>query len=59
MLIILALGLVNGVVGAAVAVGLPCAAPQLFTSDPTLWPHMRSVALQGVLALICCGVDVR
>jgi Na+-driven multidrug efflux pump len=56
--LLLTMGAINGALGSLVAVGLPCAAPQLFASDPALWVHMRSVWLPGVLALVCCGADV-
>lgn len=52
------LGAGSGVVGSLVAVGLPAAAPHLFTSNAALWPGMQSVGPQGVLAMLCCGVDV-
>lgn len=56
--LLVALGLASGAVGTVVAVGLPAVMPQLFTGTVALWPHMRSVQLQGVLAMLCCGVDV-
>ncbi|KAL4431117.1 hypothetical protein ABPG75_006373 [Micractinium tetrahymenae] len=56
--VLLLLGAASGVVGSCVAVGLPAAAPQLFTSNAALWGPMRSVGLQGVLAMLCCGLDV-
>ncbi|GAB4822804.1 hypothetical protein N2152v2_009850 [Parachlorella kessleri] len=56
--LLLAMGALSGLVGAMLATGLPGLRPDLFVADPALWPHMRSVGLQGVLALICCGIDV-
>ena len=44
--LIVALGALSGMVGAAVATGLPGLWPGLFVGDPALWPHMRSVGLQ-------------
>lgn len=52
------LGAANGILGAAVAVGLPLLVPQLFASDSALWGPMRSVGWQGTLAMLFCGVDV-
>lgn len=56
--LLVSLGAVSGVVGSLVAVGVPAVAPHLFTADPALWTHMRSVWLPGMLAMLCCGVDV-
>ncbi|KAI7844559.1 hypothetical protein COHA_001917 [Chlorella ohadii] len=56
--LLILLGAASGVIGSAVAVGLPAVAPQLFTANTALWPNMQSVQLQGVLAMLCCGVDV-
>lgn len=55
--VLLLLGAASGVVGSCVAVGLP-AAPQLFASNTALWGPMQSVGPQGVLAMLCCGLDV-
>ncbi|PSC76204.1 armadillo repeat-containing 8-like isoform B [Micractinium conductrix] len=56
--LLLLLGVASGAVGCAAAVGLPALAPQLFTANAALWEPMQSVALQGVLAMLCCGMDV-
>jgi hypothetical protein len=39
-------GTMSGLLGSVVAVGLPALLPQMFISDPSLWPYMRSVGLQ-------------
>lgn len=44
--LLILLGAASGVIGAAVAVGLPAVAPQLFTANAALWPNMQSVQLQ-------------
>lgn len=56
--VLLLLGAASGVVGSCVAVGLPALAPQLFASNAALWGPMRSVGVQGTLAMLCCGLDV-
>ena len=56
--LLMQLGMGSGVVGACVAAGLPAVAPHLFTSNPALWGHMRSVGPQGALAMLFCGIDV-
>ncbi len=44
--LLILLGAASGVIGSAVAVGLPAVAPQLFTANTALWPNMQSVQLQ-------------
>lgn len=56
--LLMGMGLASGLLGAAVAVGLPAAAPQLFTGDAALWGPMRSVQAPAMVAMLCCGADV-
>ena len=60
--LLILLGAASGVIGSAVAVGLPAVAPQLFTANTALWPNMQSVQLQvrsrAVLSADSVGLSI-
>jgi Na+-driven multidrug efflux pump len=51
-------GALLGVALSFVAVGIPTLLPFVLTSDSQLWPTMKSVWIQGLSAMLCCGLDV-
>lgn len=47
-----------GVVCSIIAVGIPTMFPWILTADATLWPIMKSIWVQGLVSMLCCGFDV-
>lgn len=56
--IVLALGLLDGLVFGAFTSLLPLLNPALFVQDAAVWPHMAQVAPQAFLSMFFCGVDI-
>ena len=57
-LALIACGACLGVLCSLISVGIPTIAPQLLTSDASLYPLMRQIALPALVAMLCCGFDV-
>ena len=55
---LIACGATLGVVCTLISVGIPTFLPQLLSSDVTLYPIMRQIALPAMVAMLCCGFDV-
>lgn len=55
---LIACGGTLGVICTLFSVGIPTFLPQLLTSDVTLYPVMRQIALPAMVAMLCCGFDV-
>lgn len=56
--LILAMGAADGVLFGAICLLVPHFQPQLFTPDAAVWPWMRSISPQALIAMVFCGVDI-
>lgn len=56
--LLLGLAVAVGLVTSSLTAGIPTLLPQLFTSDATLFPVIRSVAPQALLSIFLCALDV-
>ncbi|PNW85246.1 hypothetical protein CHLRE_03g177750v5 [Chlamydomonas reinhardtii] len=56
--LLVGLGAVGGVLCGVVLAALACLAPQLFTRDVDVWPHMNNVAALASASMFALGIDV-